>query len=65
MVYFFQRFIVPHLDANRCKLLTTGTKQETTIIKLGDFELSLSTMVGGFLILGGVFTIYKLLDGFY
>ena len=47
------------------KLLTTGTKQETTIIKLGSFELTLSTLVGGILILGAVFAVFTLLNNFY
>ena len=47
------------------KLMTTGTKQEKTIIKLGSFELTLSTLVGGILILGAVFVVYTLLKGYY
>ena len=47
------------------KLLTTGTKQETTIIKLGSFELTLSTLVGGILILGAVYAVITLLNNFY
>ncbi len=41
------------------RLLTTGTKQETTVFKLGNFELTLSTFVGGILILGAVFVMYS------
>jgi TRAP-type C4-dicarboxylate transport system permease small subunit len=47
------------------RLLTAGTKQETTIIKLGSFELTLSTLVGGILILGAVFVIYSQIQRFY
>jgi TRAP-type C4-dicarboxylate transport system permease small subunit len=47
------------------KLLTTGTQKETTIIKLGSFELTLSTLVGGVLILGAVFAVVTLLNKFY
>ena len=47
------------------KLLTTGKDQETTIIKLGSFELTLSTLVGGVLILGAVYSISALLSKFY
>ena len=47
------------------RLLTTGTNQELTIIRLGSFELTLSTLVGGVLILGGVFTVFSLLNKFY
>ncbi|MDI9640152.1 hypothetical protein QM565_31070 [Geitlerinema splendidum] len=47
------------------KLLTTGTNQEKTIIKLGSFELTLSTLVGGILIVGAVYAIYTLLNNFY
>ena len=47
------------------KLLTTGNEQETTIIRLGSFELTISTLVGGILILGAVFSVFTLLSNFY
>lgn len=47
------------------KLLSTRGDQETTIIKLGSFELTLSTLVGGILILGAVFAVFTLLSNFY
>ncbi len=47
------------------KLLTTGNEQETTIVKLGSFELTISTLVGGILILGAVFSVFTLVSNFY